>query len=235
EFENIVRHIHMGKSPMKAALEAADEIGLAVIATTATIVAVFIPVSFMASVPGQFFRQFGISVPLPVVFSLLVARLLTPVMGAYFRKPFEEKHEDPKWMKPYLGLVKWGLAHRKLAILSGVVLIGISVAIAPFLQKTFIPASDRGQTTINFELPPGTPLEQTVAAAQAARAILANHAEGTGVLATNGSVAPTDAIGTTSTGEVRAGTLTVKLVPERKRDLSQREFERLVGPELQAI
>src|SRR5215467_599135 len=235
EIENIVRHIHMGKSPMKAALEAADEIGLAVIATTFTIVAVFIPVSFMSSVPGQFFRQFGISVAVAVVFSLLVARLLTPVMGAYFLKPFGEKHEDPKWMKPYLALVQWGLAHRKLAILSGVVLIGLSVGIAPFLKKTFIPASDRGQTTISFELPPGTPLEQTVAAAQAARVILAKHQEVTGVFAAIGNGAQTDAIGTTSTGEVRAGTLTVKLVPESKRKLSQREFERLVGPELQAI
>src|SRR6202008_4151877 len=86
EIENIGRHIHMGKRPLQAALEAADEIGLAVVATTLTIVAVFLPVSFMSSVPGQFFRQFGISVAIAVVFSLLVARLLTPVMGAYFLK-----------------------------------------------------------------------------------------------------------------------------------------------------
>ena len=235
EIENIVRHIHMGKSPMQAALEAADEIGLAVIATTLTIVAVFVPVSFMASVPGQFFRQFGISVAIAVVFSLLVARLLTPVMGAYFLKPQKESHHQPKWMKPYLALVKWGLAHRKLAILSGVALIGLSLGIAPFLEKTFIPASDRGQTTINFELPPGTPLEQTVAAAEQARQIIAGHKEVTGVFAAIGNGAQLDAIGTSSTGEVRAGTLTVKLVAESKRDVSQREFEQRVGPELQAI
>src|SRR6202008_1240206 len=96
--ENIVRHIRMGKSPLQAALEAADEIGLAVVATTLTIVAVFIPVSFMSSVPGQFFRQFGISVAIAVVFSLLVARLLTPVMGAYFLKPQKENHTQPAWM-----------------------------------------------------------------------------------------------------------------------------------------
>ena len=92
EVENIVRHIRMGKTPMQAALEAADEIGLAVVATTLTIVAVFIPVSFMSSVPGQFFRQFGISVAIAVLFSLAVARLLTPVMGAYFLKPHPETH-----------------------------------------------------------------------------------------------------------------------------------------------
>jgi HAE1 family hydrophobic/amphiphilic exporter-1 len=235
EVENIVRHIHMGKTPMQAALEAADEIGLAVIATTLTIVAVFVPVSFMASVPGQFFRQFGISVAIAVVFSLLVARLLTPVMGAYFLKPIKENNHEPRWMQSYLRLVKWGLSHRKLALLSGVALIALSVGAAPFLEKTFIPASDRGQTTINFELPPGTPLEQTVAAAEEARQIIASHKEVTGVFAAIGNGAQTDAIGTTSAGDVRAGTLTVKLVPQRKRDLSQREFERLIGPQLQAI
>ena len=235
EVENIVRHIHMGKSPMKAALEAADEIGLAVIATTLTIVAVFVPVSFMASVPGQFFRQFGISVAIAVLFSLLVARLLTPVMGAYFLKPVAHAEPEPRWMDAYLRLVRWGLTNRKRALLSGVLLIGLSVGIAPFLEKTFIPASDRGQTTLNFELPPGTPLEETVAAAEQARQIIARHKEVTGVFAAIGNGAQTDAIGTTSTGEVRAGTLTVKLVAERKRHLSQREFERLIAPELQAI
>ena len=235
EVENIVRHIHMGKSPMKAALEAADEIGLAVVATTLTIVAVFVPVSFMASVPGQFFRQFGISVAIAVVFSLLVARLLTPVMGAYFLKPMNHAEAQPKWMDGYLRLVKWGLGHRKIAILSGLVLIGLSVGIAPFLQTTFIPASDRGQTVMNFELPPGTPLEETVAVAEQARRIIARHREVTGVFAAIGNGAQTDAIGTSSTGEVRAGTLTIKLVPESKRDVSQREFERRITPELQAI
>jgi multidrug efflux pump subunit AcrB len=235
EIENIVRHIHMGKSPMKAALEAADEIGLAVVATTLTIVAVFVPVSFMASVPGQFFRQFGISVAIAVVFSLLVARLLTPVMGAYFLKPVEHADPQGRVMQAYLKLVQWGLAHRKLAILSGLVLVGASIAIAPLLKTTFIPASDRGQTTINFEFPPGTPLEETVAAAQVARQRIAQHKEVTGVLAVIGNGAQVDAIGSTSAGEVRAGTLTVKLVPEGKRKYSQREFERLIAPELQAI
>ena len=235
EVENIVRHIRMGKSPMQAALEAADEIGLAVVATTLTIVAVFIPVSFMASVPGQFFRQFGISVAIAVVFSLLVARLLTPVMGAYFLKATDEVHHESRTMKAYLRLVDWGLAHRKLALLSGGLLLLASAAMAPFLPKTFIPASDRGQTTITFELPPGSPLEETVAAAQRARQIVLQHKEVTGVLAVIGNGAQLDAIGSSSIGEVRAGTLTVKLVPEGKRSITQREFERLVGPELAAI
>jgi HAE1 family hydrophobic/amphiphilic exporter-1 len=235
EVENIVRHIHMGKSPMQAALDAADEIGLAVVATTLTIVAVFVPVSFMASVPGQFFRQFGISVAIAVVFSLLVARLLTPVMGAYFLKSHGKEDKEPRWMHGYLHLVQWGLAHRKLALLSGGGLIAASVAIAPFLATTFIPTSDRGQATISFELPPGTPIEETVAAAESARQIIPKHKEVTRVLAVIGNGAQVDAMGTSSSGEVRAGTLTVKLVPESDRDLSQREFERLIGPELRNI
>ena len=235
EVENIVRHIRMGKTPMQAALEAADEIGLAVVATTLTIVAVFIPVSFMSSVPGQFFRQFGISVAIAVLFSLAVARLLTPVMGAYFLKPHPETHTRSRVLSAYLRLVEWGLAHRKLALLSGGLLLVATAAIAPFLAKTFIPASDRGQTIINIEMAPGTPLEETVAAAEQARKIIAKHAEVTGVLAAIGAGAQLDAIGTSSTGEVRAGTLTVKLVPEGKRKLSQREFERLIGPELATI
>jgi multidrug efflux pump subunit AcrB len=235
EVENIVRHIRMGKTPMQAALEAADEIGLAVVATTLTIVAVFIPVSFMSSVPGQFFRQFGISVAIAVVFSLLVARLLTPVMGAYFLKPTDEKHHPSKTMAAYLRLVDWGLANRKRALLSGGVLLAATVALMPFLAKTFIPASDRGQVIINLELAPGAPLEETVAAAEAARQIIARHKEVTGVLAVIGAGAQLDAIGTSSAGDVRAGTMTVKLVPEGKRDLTQREFERLIGPELAAI
>jgi len=235
EVENIVRHIRMGKSPMKAALEAADEIGLAVIATTLTLVAVFVPVSFMSSVPGQFFRQFGISVAIAVLMSLLVARLLTPVMGAYFLKPLPEAHDESRAMRAYLALVEWGLSHRKLAILSGVLLFAASVAIAPLLPKSFIPASDRAQTTISFELPPGTPLVETAAAAERARELIAHHEEVTGVLTTIGAGAQLDAIGTTSNGEVRAGTFTVKLVAERKRKLSQREFELAITPELEQI
>jgi multidrug efflux pump subunit AcrB len=234
EVENIVRHIRMGKSPMQAALEAADEIGLAVIATTLTIVAVFVPVSFMSSVPGQFFRQFGISVAIAVVFSLLVARLLTPVMGAYFLKETKEVHHQSKTMTAYLRLVTWGLAHRKLALLSGGLLLIASAAMAPFLAKTFIPASDRGQVTINFELAPGTPLEETVATAESMRQIIVRHPEVKGVLAVIGAGAQLDAIGTSSTGEVRAGTMTVKLIPESQR-MGQREFERLLAPELRAL
>jgi HAE1 family hydrophobic/amphiphilic exporter-1 len=235
EVENIVRHIRMGKKPYEAALEAADEIGLAVVATTFAIVAVFVPVAFMGGVPGQFFRQFGISVAIAVVLSLLVARLITPVMGAYMLKPHKGGEEEIRGMKPYLALVRWGLANRKLAMLSGVALFALSVAIGPLLAKSFIPASDRSMSVINFEMAPGTPLAETVAAAEQARKALQAHAEVKGVLAVIGGGSSLSPMGINSAGEVRSGTLTVALVPEGDRDLSQREWEKSVEPEMKAI
>ena len=110
EIENIVRHIRDGKAPYPAAIEAADEIGLAVMATTATLVAVFAPTGFMPGVVGQFFKSFAVATCVSVLFSLLVARTLTPLMGAYLLKRDQGKeHADPFWMKPYLRLLGWSL------------------------------------------------------------------------------------------------------------------------------
>ncbi|MEZ5797188.1 MAG: efflux RND transporter permease subunit [Paracoccaceae bacterium] len=118
EIENIARHIRMGKTPYRAAIEAADEIGLAVIATTATIIAVFVPVSFMPGIPGQYFRQFGMTVAIAVLFSLLVARLITPMMAAYLMRAKdagdEHGHKDGLFMRGYLAVVR-GTAGKRLS------------------------------------------------------------------------------------------------------------------------
>jgi multidrug efflux pump subunit AcrB len=110
EIENIARHIKMGKTPYRAAIEAADEIGLAVIATTFTIIAVFVPVSFMPGIPGQYFIQFGLTVAFSVFFSLMVARLITPMMAAYLMSPedgIEDHHENDGWFfRGYTRLVR---------------------------------------------------------------------------------------------------------------------------------
>ena len=98
EIENIMRHLRMGKTPLQAALEAADEIGLAVIATTFTLIAVFLPTAFMSGVPGKFFVQFGWTAAIAVFFSLVVARMLTPMMAAYILKPPNKEHHEPRWM-----------------------------------------------------------------------------------------------------------------------------------------
>src|SRR5947209_16595587 len=112
EIENIARHIRMGKSAYQAALEAADEIGLAVVAISLTIVAVFLPASFMLSIPGQFFKQFGVTVSVQVLFSLLCARLITPMLAAYFLAPqqHEEKADGPT-MRLYTRLITWSVRY----------------------------------------------------------------------------------------------------------------------------
>ncbi|QNM81944.1 efflux RND transporter permease subunit [Sphingomonas sabuli] len=110
EIENIVRHMRMGKSGYQAAIDAADEIGLAVLATTSAIIAVFLPVALMPGISGQFFYHFGFTVVLSVAMSLLVARMITPLMAAYFlRAHGVEEHASGKWMTRYLSLLNWTL------------------------------------------------------------------------------------------------------------------------------
>jgi multidrug efflux pump subunit AcrB len=122
EVENIVRHLRMGKSPYQAAMEAADEIGLAVIATTFTLIAVFLPTAFMAGVPGKFFKQFGWTASLAVFASLVVARALTPMMAAYLLRPIVHAQARPAWMGGYLRLAQWCLNHRWWTVLGALAL-----------------------------------------------------------------------------------------------------------------
>ncbi|MBA3525974.1 MAG: efflux RND transporter permease subunit [Pseudomonadota bacterium] len=118
EIENIVRHMRMGKSAYQASFDAADEIGLAVLATTMAIVAVFLPVALMPGISGQFFKNFGYTVVVAVMMSLLVARMITPLMAAYFLKAHgEEPHASGKWMMRYLAMLKWTLSTGKVKAL----------------------------------------------------------------------------------------------------------------------
>ncbi len=128
EIENIVRHIRMGKSPYQAALEAADEIGFAVIAISLTIVAVFIPASFMTSFTGQFFKQFGLTVAIQVIFSLLCARLITPMLAAYFMRPHAHEEKPPgRLMTAYTRLVGLSVRRRVITVAIGLVLFALSI------------------------------------------------------------------------------------------------------------
>ena len=164
EIENIARHIRMGKSPYRAAMEAADEIGLAVIATTMTIIAVFVPVSFMAGVPGQYFRQFGLTVAISVFFSLLVARLITPMMAAYLMsaKDAEEKHsEDGIVMRGYLAIVRATMRRRYLTLLGAIGVLIVSVFFMARIPGSFIPPDDVGRISVSVELAPGSSLQDT--------------------------------------------------------------------------
>jgi multidrug efflux pump subunit AcrB len=168
EIENIARHIKMGKTPYRASLEAADEIGLAVIATSFTIIAVFVPVSFMPGIPGQYFIQFGLTVAFSVFFSLMVARLITPLMAAYLMRAEDamDDHEDNDgWiMKAYTRLVS-GTTRRwywRYATLLGAIafLVG-SIALLSRVPGSFLPPDDNSRVVLSVELPPNATLEET--------------------------------------------------------------------------
>ena len=170
EIENIARHLRMGKTPMQAATDAADEIGMAVIATTFALVAVFLPTAFMSGVPGLFFKQFGWTAVLAILASLMVARLLTPMMAAYLLKPTAEIEKKDGWvMQRYLDAMRWCLNHRKLTVLASAIFFMGSIALVPLLPTGFVPPADRAQTQINIELPPGSTLAETRAVAERAR------------------------------------------------------------------
>ncbi|WP_026618104.1 efflux RND transporter permease subunit [Ensifer aridi] len=168
EIENIERHIRMGKSPYKAAIEAADEIGLAVIATTFTIIAVFVPVSFMPGIPGQYFIQFGLTVAVSVFFSLLVARLITPVMAAYLMKPTDVGggHDDEGFMmRQYTRVVRFTTKRwytRYSTLLAAIVLsVGSVIALILFVPGSFLPPEDNSRVSLSIELPPDAMLADT--------------------------------------------------------------------------
>ncbi|MES2815611.1 MAG: efflux RND transporter permease subunit [Pseudomonadota bacterium] len=189
EIENIARHIRMGKTPYRAAIEAADEIGLAVIATTFTIVAVFVPVSFMPGIPGQYFRQFGLTVAIAVLFSLLVARLITPMMAAYLMRTKDAQgHEDQKdgaIMRGYIWLVRnttkvrrsskrrWlALPTYYITLVVAVIVVIFSVIAMLQVPGSLFPPEDESRIVVSVELPPGSTLDDTAATTDAMRDIV---------------------------------------------------------------
>ena len=222
EVENIERHLNMGKPPFQAAMEAADEIGLAVIATTFTLISVFLPTAFMSGIVGKFFRQFGWTAALAVFASLVVARMLTPMMAAYIMQRSPRAHKEPWWMARYLRWSAWALHHRWLTIaLAGVFFVG-SLLLIPLLPKGFIPPDDNSQTQVNLELPPGATLAQTRAAAEAARLLLTRVDHVHSVYTTiGGGAAGADPFQGGGAAEVRKATLTVLLTERGKRPVKQ--------------
>jgi multidrug efflux pump subunit AcrB len=172
EIENIMRHLRMGKTPFQAAMEAADEIGLAVIATTFTLIAVFLPTAFMAGVPGKFFVQFGWTAAIAVFFSLVVARMLTPMMAAYLLRPPRGEHREPRWLERYAGWAAWCLRHRVVTLLATAVFFVGSFGLVSYLPTGFLPPDDLSQTQVTVTLPPGGTYAQTLQAAERAREIV---------------------------------------------------------------
>lgn len=188
EIENIERHLLMGKRPFQAAMEAADEIGLAVIATTFTLIAVFLPTAFMSGVIGKFFVQFGWTAAVAVLFSLLVARLLTPMMAAYLLKaPKQLVKPEPGWIRYYLKLMHWCLAHRRVTATAALAFFCGGLFLASQLPGDFMPADDNQQTQVTLSLQPGTKLQETITLAEQARSIVAKHQQVKQVYAAIGS------------------------------------------------
>ncbi len=222
EVENIERHMHMGKTPIQAAMEAADEIGLAVIATTFTLIAVFLPTAFMSGIAGKFFKQFGWTAALAVFASLVVARVLTPMMAAYTMKPNLRPHQDPFWMPAYMRASRWALNHRWLTMgMAGAFFIG-SLMLIPLLPTGFMPPDDNSQTQVHIELPPGSTLAQTRDAAEAARQLLAKVDHIQSIYTTiGGGAAGSDPFTPAGAAEVRMATLTVLLTERGKRPRKQ--------------
>jgi len=235
EVENIVRHLRMGKSPYQAAMEAADEIGLAVIATTFTLIAVFLPTAFMAGVPGKFFKQFGWTASLAVFASLVVARALTPMMAAYLLRPIVHAEARPAWMGGYLRLAQWCLKHRWWTVLGALAFFIGSLSLVPLLPTGFIPPDDNSQTQVYLELPPGTKLAQTQASAEAARQLLSQVPHIQSIYTTiGGGAAGADPFDPSGASEPRKATLTL-LMSERGQRPRKQVIEQQIRQALTAL
>lgn len=228
EIENIVRHLDMGKTPFEAAMEAADEIGLAVVATTLTLIAVFLPTAFMSGVVGQFFRQFGWTASLAIFVSLLVARLITPMMAAYILKP--RRHHVSKegaGMAGYIKLVRWVLAHRGTTLVLTVLLFVASLSLAKFLPATFIPNDNANETQVSLSLAPEARLEDTLKVAQAVadKVKVVEGVDSVFVSVGSGQAQMGDK-GGSGHGSVTQASLQVKLLPRAERpDKTQIEHD----------
>lgn len=226
EIENIVRHLGLGRTPRQAAMEAVEEIGLAVVATTFTLVAVFLPTAFMAGVAGKFFKQFGWTAALAVVASLVVARLLTPMMAAYMLRPTKENRPDGRLMRVYLRLARWCIKHRWLTSIGASAFFVGSLMLVPLLPTGFIPPDDLPKTMIAVELAPGSTPTQTRDMAEHARQIIKSNAEVRSVYAAIGAGSTgSDPFAPGGAAEARKATLLVYLTPRGERTKKKQQIE----------
>jgi multidrug efflux pump subunit AcrB len=225
EIENIMRHLEMGKKPYQAAMEAADEIGLAVIATTFTLVAVFLPTAFMSGIAGKFFVQFGWTAAVAVLFSLAVARMLTPMMSAYFLKA-RVAHETPKWIEIYLKWAQWCLSHRKSTLAMTALFVAGSLMLASTLPTAFQPKDNQSQTQVSLSLPPGSTFAQTYALAEQARSVIMQNPNVTLVYtAIGGGSSGGNAFEPTGVPEANHASLSIQLKPREQRKMRKQDIE----------
>jgi multidrug efflux pump subunit AcrB len=219
EIENIARHMRMGKSAWRASLEAADEIGLAVIAISLSIAAIFSPVSFMDGIAGQYFRQFGLTVAIAVLFSLMVARFLTPVIAAYFlRAPRDKSLDDGPIMRGYTRLVRASVRHRWITLLAGALIFAGSLWSTQLLPSGFLPADDVGRVLLAVELPPGSRLDDTDRVTRVVSEKLRKMPEVRSALVFGGEILGGD-------DEPRKATIVINLVHKSEREATQKDLQ----------
>ena len=219
EIENIVRHMRMGKTAYQAAIDAADEIGLAVLATTMAIVAVFLPVGIMGGISGQFFKQFGLTVVVAVLLSLAVARLITPMIAAYFLKAHgEESHGEGRLMDVYMKILNWSLHNRWKTVGIGALAFLATILAFATLQFTAQPTINTDYSQVQIQMVPGATLEQTEAVASDVTRILRKEPEVAAAFA-----------------DVSVGESDVYITLRKDRKRTSVEFERAVAPKLRAI
>ncbi|SEM96642.1 Multidrug efflux pump subunit AcrB [Sphingomonas gellani] len=244
EIENIVRHMRMGKTAYQASIDAADEIGLAVLATTMSIVAVFLPVSVMPGISGQFFKNFGLTVVASVLMSLAVARLITPMIAAYFLKDTgHQEGADGPVMRAYMNTLRWTVSlermraakarargrlgrmaarlldHRVWVLGIAFLALVLTVVIFATLPQQFQPENDSDRSSVSIDMPPGSTLEQTEAVVHHVAGILG---------AQKGMVTRVY-----QRAFIGSGRVTATLAEDRK--MTSKQFERSLTPKLAAI
>ena len=195
--ENIVRHVQMGKSPYDAAMDGTQEIGLAVLATTLSIVAVFLPIGFMGGIIGKFFHEFGITIVAAVLISMFVSFTLDPMLSSVWHDPSIHLHGQPAanskrslydrtlgrltaWFDKatedltelYQRLLRWSLMHKLATVLSALAIFISSLLMLPLLGSEFVPGADFSETYANFETPQGSSIEATETKARQVEAII---------------------------------------------------------------
>ncbi|NHN38649.1 efflux RND transporter permease subunit [Pseudomaricurvus alcaniphilus] len=234
EVENIARHMQQGKSVRTATIEAVNEIAVAVLGTTATLVAVFLPTAFMSGIPGMVFKQFGWTIVAAIIASLLVARMVTPVLALWILKPIDHDPPPGRVMNNYLRCVAWCIRHRRITVAAGLLFFLGSLALIPLMPTSFIPPEDNGLITVNMELPPGSNLQRSLAVAEEVRLALTDIEGIDAMFTAIGSASQNMSSGGTNAGQVRKGTISLVLAPRPQR-ISQQKIEKIVRARLNDI
>lgn len=231
EIENIIRHSQQGLNPYQASMQAADEIGLAVVATSFSIIAVFVPVSFMSGVVGQYFIQFGITVGTATFFSLIIARFVTPVMTAYFLKPIRPHQSTGKWRQWYTHWIQKLLHNRGIGmVLVGAILFA-SISLLLLLPTDFLPEEDKSFLMMQVELPAESRLKDTDETIQISSDALLKIADVKAVYAWIGAKDSDTGI----SGQVNRATFIIKLVDQAQRENSLAQLKTQAMHALQPI